>query len=59
MQAQNISSNVDNPEGGFDALLQAIVCTDLIGWRNLSRKLLLFISDDRFHYANDGKVANT
>ena len=51
-----ISGNQDAPEGGFDGFLQAIVCTDLIGWRDLSRKLLLFITDAGFHFANDGKV---
>ena len=56
VQAQTVSGNIDAPEGGFDGLLQAIVCTRLIGWRALSRKLLLYISDERFHIANDGKV---
>ena len=28
----------------------------LIGWREVSRKLLLFITDAGFHYAGDGKV---
>lgn len=27
-----------------------------IGWRNQSRKLLLFSTDAGFHYAGDGKV---
>lgn len=56
VEAQTVSGNIDEPEGGFDGLLQTIVCTRLIGWRDLSRKLLLYISDERFHIANDGKV---
>lgn len=28
----------------------------LIGWRQVSRKLLLFITDAGFHFAGDGKV---
>ena len=56
VQEQQISGNQDAPEGGFDGFLQSIVCTDLIGWRNVSRKLLLYITDAGFHYANDGKV---
>ena len=56
VQEQRISGNQDSPEGGFDGFLQSIVCTDLIGWREVSRKLLLYITDAGFHYANDGKV---
>ena len=55
--AQTVSGNLDDPEGGLDALIQVIMCTDVIGWRALSRKLVLFITDDGFHYANDGKVS--
>ena len=56
VQAQRISGNQDAPEGGFDGFLQSIVCTNLIGWRDVSRKLLLYITDAGFHFANDGKV---
>ncbi|XP_030054041.1 integrin beta-7 [Microcaecilia unicolor] len=52
---QNISGNLDSPEGGFDAIMQAAVCTDQIGWRNVTR-LLVFTSDDTFHMAGDGKL---
>lgn len=51
-----ISGNLDGPEGGFDAIMQAIVCPD-IGWRDKARKLLLFSTDNSFHYAGDGKLA--
>jgi len=27
-----ISGNLDTPEGGLDAIMQAIVCKDEIGW---------------------------
>lgn len=53
----NISGNLDAPEGGFDAIMQAIVCKNEIGWRNKSRKLLVFSTDSSFHYAGDGKVS--
>lgn len=52
----NISGNLDAPEGGFDAIMQAIVCTKEIGWRQDSRKLVVFSTDSSFHYAGDGKV---
>jgi protocadherin alpha len=51
---QRISGNQDFPEGGFDGFLQSIVCTDMIGWRDVSRKILLYISDAGFHFAGDG-----
>jgi len=51
-----ISGNLDAPEGGFDAIMQAIVCGDHIGWRQHSRRLLLFSTDSSFHYAGDGKL---
>jgi len=51
-----ISGNLDSPEGGFDAIMQAISCKNEIGWRNQSRKMLLFSTDAGFHYAGDGKL---
>ncbi|NWW70641.1 ITB2 protein, partial [Climacteris rufus] len=53
---QFISGNLDAPEGGLDAMMQAAVCGDLIGWRNVTR-LLVFATDDGFHFAGDGKLA--
>eukprot|EP00062_Callorhinchus_milii_P026012 gi/632987642/ref/XP_007882668.1/ PREDICTED: integrin beta-7-like [Callorhinchus milii] len=52
---QRISGNVDSPEGGLDAIMQAAVCVDKIGWRNVT-KLLVYTSDDTFHTAGDGKL---
>jgi protocadherin alpha len=51
-----VSGNLDAPEGGFDAIMQAIVCQDEIGWREKARKLLVFSTDAGFHYAGDGKL---
>ncbi|RWS15929.1 integrin beta-PS-like protein, partial [Dinothrombium tinctorium] len=52
-----VSGNLDGPEGGLDAIMQAIVCKERIGWRNQSRKLLVYATDASFHYAGDGKLA--
>ncbi|TRZ23235.1 hypothetical protein HGM15179_003871 [Zosterops borbonicus] len=52
---QFISGNLDAPEGGLDAMMQAAVCGDKIGWRNVTR-LLVFATDDGFHFAGDGKL---
>lgn len=51
-----VSGNLDAPEGGFDAIMQAIKCKDAIGWRDNARHLLLFSTDAGFHYAGDGKL---
>nr|AAB66911.1 integrin subunit betaPo1 [Ophlitaspongia tenuis] len=56
VQEQMISGNQDLPEGGFDGFLQSLLCTNLIGWRDVSRKLLLYITDAGFHFAGDGKL---
>lgn len=53
-----MSSNLDTPEGGFDGIMQAIVCRKEIGWRNKSRKLLVYSTDAPFHIAGDGKVVS-
>lgn len=42
--------------GGFDAIMQAVVCRNQIGWREQARRLLVFSTDAGFHYAGDGKV---
>ena len=51
-----VSGNLDAPEGGFDAIMQAVVCKQEIGWRDKARKLLVLSTDAGFHYAGDGKL---
>ncbi|ESO98510.1 hypothetical protein LOTGIDRAFT_174238 [Lottia gigantea] len=55
VMAANVSGNLDAPEGGFDAIMQAVVCENQIGWRPISRRMLVFSTDAGFHYAGDGK----
>ncbi|XP_066589275.1 integrin beta-PS-like [Prorops nasuta] len=52
-----ISGNLDSPEGGLDALMQVMVCTDAIGWREKARHLIVFSTDASFHIAGDGRLA--
>uniref|UniRef100_A0A7G3AQR4 Integrin beta n=1 Tax=Lutzomyia longipalpis TaxID=7200 RepID=A0A7G3AQR4_LUTLO len=52
----SVSGNLDAPEGGFDAIMQAIACRDEVGWREHARRLLVFSTDAGFHYAGDGKL---
>ncbi|KAF3695221.1 Integrin beta-2 Cell surface adhesion glycoprotein [Channa argus] len=55
--AQYISGNLDPPEGSLDAMMQAAVCGDKIGWRNSSTRLIVLATDAGFHMAGDGKLA--
>ena len=57
VQGSKIATNVDNPEGTLDAMLQAAICTDTVGWRTKSRKILLTMTDDVIHTAGDGALA--
>lgn len=52
-----ISGNMDAPEGGFDALMQAMVCKEQIGWRDTVRRIIVFSTDAKFHHAGDGRLA--
>ncbi|RVE59233.1 hypothetical protein OJAV_G00186270 [Oryzias javanicus] len=54
LQKERISGNLDAPEGGFDAILQAAVCGEKIGWREHSTHLLVFSTESAFHYEADG-----
>uniref|UniRef100_A0A6Q2WQZ7 Integrin beta n=1 Tax=Esox lucius TaxID=8010 RepID=A0A6Q2WQZ7_ESOLU len=56
VQKQMVSRNRDAPEGGFDAILQAAVCKERIGWRKEAFHLLVFATDDVPHLALDGKL---
>jgi len=49
--------NLDYPEGGLEALMQAVVCKEQIGWRNDSRKLIVISTDSPYHIAGDAKLA--
>ncbi|XP_051994725.1 integrin beta-3a isoform X1 [Xyrauchen texanus] len=57
VKKQKVSRNRDAPEGGFDAIMQAVVCKDNIGWRPDASHLLVFTSDDRSHLALDARLA--
>ncbi|XP_043098149.1 integrin beta-7 [Puntigrus tetrazona] len=52
---QKISGNLDAPEAGLDAIMQAAVCKDKIKWGNVTR-ILVYTSDDTFHMAGDGRL---
>uniref|UniRef100_A0A8D2AY89 Integrin beta n=1 Tax=Sciurus vulgaris TaxID=55149 RepID=A0A8D2AY89_SCIVU len=57
VKKQSVSRNRDAPEGGFDAIVQAAVCDEKIGWRNDASHLLVFTTDAKTHIALDGRLA--
>ncbi|KAK5850897.1 hypothetical protein PBY51_001734 [Eleginops maclovinus] len=57
VKKQMVSRNRDAPEGGFDAIVQAAVCKERIGWRPGASHLLIFTSDAKTHMALDGRLA--
>ncbi|KAK7108922.1 integrin beta-PS-like isoform X2 [Littorina saxatilis] len=56
VMSASVSGNLDAPEGGFDAIMQAVACENEIGWRSVSRRMMVFSTDAGFHYAGDGKL---
>ncbi|MBN3309601.1 ITB3 protein, partial [Amia calva] len=57
VEKQRVSRNRDAPEGGFDAIIQAAVCKEKIGWRHEATHLLVFTTDAKTHIALDGRLA--
>ena len=61
----NTTTNVDNPENGLEGLAQVVTCEDIIGWRSRSAtgdqrgltRVVLFLTDDQFHYSGEGRVS--
>ncbi|XP_044249425.2 integrin beta-nu [Drosophila takahashii] len=52
-----ITGNLDNLEGGLDALMQVIVCTNEIGWKQQARKVVILVTDGFMHLAGEGLLA--
>ncbi|XP_022074992.1 integrin beta-8 [Acanthochromis polyacanthus] len=57
IKRQRISGNMDTPEGGLDAMLQAAVCQRAVGWRKEAKRLLLLMTDQPSHLALDSRLA--
>ena len=61
----DVTINVDEPENGLEAMAQVITCEEIIGWRSRDGvgpdrgllRIILYISDDHFHYAGEGQVS--
>ena len=66
IQAVTTTENADNPENGLEALAQVVSCEDIIGWRSRDatgierglHRVVLFLTDDQFHYSGEGRVSH-
>ncbi|GFS00396.1 integrin beta [Elysia marginata] len=56
MQAalEDVSQSLDDAEGGLDGVIQTLDCD--IGWREKSRRLIVYSSNSLFHLAGAGKL---
>lgn len=52
-----MSGNLDDLEGGFDALMQILQCEKDIGWNEKARKIIVYASDGKIHFAGEGVLA--
>lgn len=57
VKTSEITANLDNAEGGLDALMQIMVCGERIGWEERTRKIIVFATDSTMHFAGEGKLA--
>ena len=51
---KDMPSNLDSPESGLDALVQAILCPEIVEWKENTSKIIIFVTDAEQHYALDG-----
>ena len=51
-----LAENIDAPEAGLDAMAQVALCEANVGWRESSVKIILYFTDDAFHFAGEGRV---
>ncbi|XP_062546977.1 integrin beta-nu [Armigeres subalbatus] len=57
LKTSNVSANLDNLEGGLDALMQVLVCDERIGWGKNTRKMVILATNGMMHMAGDGLLA--
>ncbi|XP_051872131.1 integrin beta-1-like [Pristis pectinata] len=58
VRRQTIAAGLNSSAGGVDAIMQAAVCGDKIGWRNATR-LLVFYSNAEVHFAGNNTRGRT
>lgn len=58
VKSEDLSENIDSPDGWLDALMQVAVC-DAVGWvpKDQARRLVVVSTEAEFHIAGDGLLA--
>ena len=51
---KNFQQNIDIPEAGLDAVAQAMLCPEIIGWKEERKKIIIMMTDAEMHFAFDG-----
>lgn len=51
-----MSGNLDASLGGLDAIMQAVVCRQEIGWRDSAMRFIIFATSSGFHVAGDDQL---
>ena len=51
---KNFQKNIDIPEAGLDAIAQAMLCPEIIGWKEERKKIIIVMTDAEMHFALDG-----
>ena len=51
---KKFQKNIDNPEAGLDAIAQAMLCPEIIGWEDDRKKIIIVMTDAEMHFAFDG-----
>ena len=53
-QIETFQTNIDIPEAGLDAIAQAMLCPQIIGWEEDRKKIIIVMTDAEMHFAFDG-----
>ena len=51
---KSFQKNIDIPEAGLDAVAQAMLCPEIIGWKEERKKIIIMMTDAEMHFAFDG-----
>lgn len=57
LNSTKVVANLDDLEGGFDGLMQILLCKTEMKWRDNSRKIVIIATDGYMHTAGDGILA--
>nr|XP_022904471.1 integrin beta-nu-like [Onthophagus taurus] len=59
LKESEVTANVDDLEGGIDAIMQIITCQNYMRWRKFSRKIVVVATGGFMHFAGDGVLSGS